>query len=59
MSTESTRPLAIISGGSRGLGLEVAKALSLQGFDLALIAKDSERLEAAAQLLRDADTHQK
>jgi NAD(P)-dependent dehydrogenase (short-subunit alcohol dehydrogenase family) len=58
MSTESTRPLAIITGGSRGLGLEVAKALSLQGFDLALIAKDSERLEAAAQLLRDADTHQ-
>lgn len=58
MSSESTRPLAIITGGSRGLGLEVAKALSLQGFDLALIAKDAQRLEAAAQQLRDADTNQ-
>ena len=58
MSTENARPLAIISGGSRGLGFEVAKALTLQGFDIALIAKDLQRLEAAAQLLRDADTHQ-
>lgn len=58
MSSESTRPLAIITGGSRGLGLEVAKALSLQGFDLALIAKDEQRLAATAQQLRDADTNQ-
>ena len=58
MTTPSARPLAIITGGSRGLGFEVAKALSLQGFDLALIAKDAQRLESAAQLLRDADTHQ-
>jgi len=54
MSTESTRPLAIITGGSRGLGLESAKALALQGFDLALIAKDSERLTSAAQSIRSA-----
>lgn len=58
MSIESARPLAIISGGSRGLGFEVAKALTLQGFDIALIAKDAQRLESAAQQLRDADTHQ-
>ena len=58
MSIESARPLAIISGGSRGLGFEVAKALTLQGFDIALIAKDKQRLESAAQQLRDADTHQ-
>ena len=58
MSIESARPLAIISGGSRGLGFEVAKALTLQGFDIALIAKDKQRLANAAQQLRDADTHQ-
>ena len=58
MSIESARPLAIISGGSRGLGFEVAKALTLQGFDIALIAKNTKRLESAAQQLRDADTHQ-
>ena len=36
----ATRPLAIVTGGSRGLGLATAKALSVAGFDLALIAKD-------------------
>ena len=52
MSAASTRPLAIITGGSRGLGFESAKALALQGFDLALIAKDSERLTSAAESIR-------
>lgn len=54
MHAAETRPLAIITGGSRGLGFESAKALALQGFDLALIAKDSERLTSAAQLIHAA-----
>jgi 3-oxoacyl-[acyl-carrier protein] reductase len=49
----SIRPLAIITGGSRGLGFESAKALAQRGFDLALIAKDGARLEGAAQTIRD------
>ena len=53
-----SRPLAIVTGGSRGLGLATAKALSLAGFDLALIAKDEQRLQLAAQEIRDAYTHQ-
>ena len=57
MSSESTRPLAIITGGSRGLGFEVAKALTLQGFDVALIAKDGQGLESAANLIREADRY--
>jgi NAD(P)-dependent dehydrogenase (short-subunit alcohol dehydrogenase family) len=57
MSSLSTRPLAIITGGSRGLGLEVAKALTLQGFDIALIAKDEQRLESAASNIREADRY--
>ncbi|MEJ6760512.1 MAG: SDR family oxidoreductase [Candidatus Planktophila sp.] len=51
MQIES-RPLAIVTGGSRGLGFETAKALAARGFDLALIAKDGDRLEKAAQSLR-------
>jgi NAD(P)-dependent dehydrogenase (short-subunit alcohol dehydrogenase family) len=47
----SLRPLAIISGGSRGLGFETARGLAAAGFDLALIAKDPERLESARQSL--------
>ena len=57
MSSQSTRPLAIITGGSRGLGFEVATALTLQGFDLALIAKDEQRLENAASIIREADRY--
>jgi 3-oxoacyl-[acyl-carrier protein] reductase len=43
--------LALITGGSRGLGFETAKALRAQGFDLIVIAKDSDRLNAATQSL--------
>jgi NAD(P)-dependent dehydrogenase (short-subunit alcohol dehydrogenase family) len=49
--TNSEQKLALITGGSRGLGFETAKALRAQGFDLILIAKDSERLQSAAQSL--------
>ena len=48
---DSQRQLAVISGGSRGLGYEVAQALASQGFDLALIAKDKNRLDEAAKKL--------
>jgi NAD(P)-dependent dehydrogenase (short-subunit alcohol dehydrogenase family) len=47
----SARPLAIISGGSRGLGFESARGLAAAGFDLALIAKDQERLDSTRQSL--------
>jgi NAD(P)-dependent dehydrogenase (short-subunit alcohol dehydrogenase family) len=49
METTSPRPLAVITGGSRGLGFETAKALARQGFDLALIAKDGDKLGNAAK----------
>jgi NAD(P)-dependent dehydrogenase (short-subunit alcohol dehydrogenase family) len=49
METTSPRPLAVITGGSRGLGFETAKALARQGFDLALIAKDGAKLGNAAK----------
>ena len=48
-STE--KKIALVTGGSRGLGFETAKALRAQGFDLILIAKDSDRLQSAAQSL--------
>ena len=48
------RKLALITGGSRGLGFETAKELRVDGFDLILIAKDPERLlEARRALLAD------
>jgi NAD(P)-dependent dehydrogenase (short-subunit alcohol dehydrogenase family) len=45
------RPLAIVSGGSRGLGYETARGLAARGYDLALIAKDQARLNSAREQL--------
>ena len=51
------RNLALITGGSRGLGFETAKVLRQQGFDLILVAKDSQRLsDAKTSLLSDGRT---
>jgi NAD(P)-dependent dehydrogenase (short-subunit alcohol dehydrogenase family) len=47
-------PVALITGGSRGLGFEVAKALGAQGFELILVAKDGDRLHSAADSLSAA-----
>ena len=44
-------PHAIVTGGSRGLGFEVARGLAAQGYHLSLIAKDSQGLEQARQKL--------
>ena len=49
--TTAEQKLALITGGSRGLGFETAKALRAKGFDLILIAKDSERLGTARTTL--------
>ena len=43
--------LAVVSGASRGLGFESARGLGAAGFDLALVAKDVERLQEAAAKL--------
>ena len=43
--------LVVITGGSRGLGYECAKALKAQGHSILLVAKDVTRLEEIAQEL--------
>jgi NAD(P)-dependent dehydrogenase (short-subunit alcohol dehydrogenase family) len=49
---ENSKPTALITGGSRGLGFEVARGLARQGFNLILVAKDSARLSAAKEKLQ-------
>lgn len=44
-------PVAIVTGASRGLGFEVARSLSADGWDLAVDARDPAALGAAAERL--------
>jgi short-subunit dehydrogenase len=48
---EATRPLAIVTGASSGIGYELARQAAQRGYDL-IIAAD-EPLEAASQTFRD------
>jgi short-subunit dehydrogenase len=41
------RPLAVVTGGSSGIGLAVARRLGARGWRLALLARNAERLERA------------
>ena len=44
--------VAIVTGASRGLGLEMARAIGEQGARVYLTARGADRLESAAQTLR-------
>jgi NAD(P)-dependent dehydrogenase (short-subunit alcohol dehydrogenase family) len=46
MRTDLSGLTAIITGGSRGLGEAMAKALAEAGAHIALVACDSQRLES-------------
>jgi NAD(P)-dependent dehydrogenase (short-subunit alcohol dehydrogenase family) len=45
---------AIVTGGSSGIGLEIARMLGREGFGITLAARRPDKLEAAAQELADA-----
>jgi NAD(P)-dependent dehydrogenase (short-subunit alcohol dehydrogenase family) len=51
---ELTARCALVTGGSRGIGLASARALAAEGADVALLARTREPLEHAADQLRAA-----
>lgn len=44
-------PVAVVTGGNRGIGLAIARALRARGHALALVARDAARLRQAASAL--------
>ena len=42
---------AVVTGGSRGIGFAIAERLAAEGADIALLARDQEKLTAAGQRL--------
>ncbi|MDQ0792532.1 SDR family oxidoreductase [Streptomyces sp. B1I3] len=50
----STRPLALVTGASSGIGLEVPRQLAERGYDLVINAEDETRLHQAAREIRAA-----
>jgi NAD(P)-dependent dehydrogenase (short-subunit alcohol dehydrogenase family) len=51
MDLELTGKRALITGGSRGIGLAIARQLTLEGARVAIAARDPAALEAAAKAL--------
>src|SRR4051812_39105979 len=50
MDTNGNRPLAVVTGASSGIGLELAKQFAENGFDLIVAAEDEELLPAAREV---------
>lgn len=50
MADTADRPLAVVTGGSTGIGLGIARALVAEGYDL-VVAADEVGREAVAALL--------
>ncbi|MFJ3499205.1 SDR family NAD(P)-dependent oxidoreductase [Streptomyces sp. NPDC090135] len=49
-----TKPLALVTGASSGIGLELAEQLAERGYDLVVNAEDDARLQRAAGRVRAA-----
>lgn len=50
-TTQSSRPVALVAGASRGLGLILARQLVQRGYDVAVCARSGDDLRVAVEML--------
>ena len=50
----TTRKIALVTGASSGIGLEMSRQLSREGYELILVARSEEKLRAVAKELGNA-----
>jgi len=58
MDTTSSRPLAVVTGASSGIGLELARQFADHGYDLIVAAEDAAIADAAAHLETEVEAVQ-
>src|SRR5450432_4741229 len=51
ISSDSSKPYALVAGGSKGIGYAIAEALAKRGYNLILIARHADSLIAAKNKL--------
>jgi uncharacterized protein len=54
-ASDASRPLAVVTGASSGIGYELARKFAERGYDLVVAAEDEDRLREAADMLQEAD----
>lgn len=54
MTTNTVRPVALITGASTGIGAIYADRLARRGYDLILVARNQSRLEKVADLIKES-----
>jgi len=54
--SDLTGKTVVVTGGSSGIGLATAEAFAARGADVAIVARDPERLEAAREAVETAGT---
>lgn len=57
MISGTTRPIALITGGSSGLGYAFATWLGTRGYDIYILARDKSRLRISVEKLSEIQVH--